>query len=75
MKQQIEIRDKETLFDFIEKWYHLLNKDLLSDLLSTFFQCKIYVLRKPTPVRFSELLDGMFEREAKRIELPIFIFE
>ncbi len=75
MKQQIEIRDKETLINFIEKWYHLLSKELLSDLLSTFFQCKIYVLKKPTFENFSELLDGMFEREAKRIELPIFIFE
>ena len=72
-RKRIEITNDTELFEWIVSNYNDIDINVLQSVLSAYFGQTMYVLSKPKLASFIELLDDMFERKAKRIELPIFI--
>ena len=71
-KRTVITNDTE-LFEWIVSNYNDVHNITLQTVLSAYFGQTMYVLSKPEYSQFIELLNDMFERKAKRIELPIFI--
>ncbi len=72
-RKRIEITNDAELFEWIVSNYNDIDIKVLQSVLSAYFGQIMYVLSKPEYSQFIELLNDMFERKAKRIELPIFI--